>query len=116
MQPFYSAGWDAGNITAASRRISRRPSSDLHLGLIGNRSRRQRYFLQRTGRTRQTRRLVSQLNMLGYQVSLQSVEPPELRRCWIFESDSTEPVTRCRACCLSKSQASLGLTLCTGPQ
>jgi transposase len=32
------------------------------------------YFLQRTGRTRQTRRLVSQLNMLGYQVSLQSVE------------------------------------------
>ncbi|MFF3323088.1 IS110 family transposase [Streptomyces sp. NPDC002889] len=33
------------------------------------------YFLQRTGRTRQTRRLVSQLNMLGYQVSLQSAEP-----------------------------------------
>jgi hypothetical protein len=32
------------------------------------------YFLQRTGRTRQTRRLVSQLNMLGYQVSLQSAE------------------------------------------
>jgi transposase len=32
------------------------------------------YFIQRTGRTRQTRRLVSQLNMLGYQVSLQSVE------------------------------------------
>ncbi|MFI6567244.1 IS110 family transposase [Streptomyces sp. NPDC050534] len=30
------------------------------------------YFLQRTGRARQTRRLVSQLNMLGYQVSLQS--------------------------------------------
>ncbi|WSA72474.1 hypothetical protein OG930_38620 [Streptomyces sp. NBC_01799] len=33
------------------------------------------YFLQRTGRTRQTRRLVSQLNMLGHQVSLQSAEP-----------------------------------------
>ncbi|MCX4762434.1 IS110 family transposase [Streptomyces sp. NBC_01275] len=33
------------------------------------------YFLQRTGRARQTRRLVSQLNMLGYQVSLQSTEP-----------------------------------------
>ncbi|MFE2320370.1 IS110 family transposase [Streptomyces sp. NPDC059441] len=33
------------------------------------------YFLQRTGRARQTRRLVSQLNMLGYQVSLQSAEP-----------------------------------------
>lgn len=32
------------------------------------------YFLQRTGRTRQTRRLVSQLNMLGYQVSLQSTD------------------------------------------
>ncbi|MGW7614067.1 IS110 family transposase [Streptomyces sp. NPDC054766] len=32
------------------------------------------YFLQRTGRTRQTRRLVSRLNMLGYQVSLQSAE------------------------------------------
>lgn len=32
------------------------------------------YFIQRTGRTRQTRRLVSQLNMLGYQVSLQSAE------------------------------------------
>ncbi|MCX4480274.1 IS110 family transposase [Streptomyces cellulosae] len=32
------------------------------------------YFLQRTGRARQTRRLVSQLNMLGYQVSLQSAE------------------------------------------
>jgi len=32
------------------------------------------YFLQRTGRTRQTRRLVSQLNMLGYQVSLQSAD------------------------------------------
>ncbi|MET9817210.1 MULTISPECIES: hypothetical protein [unclassified Streptomyces] len=30
------------------------------------------YFVQRTGRARQTRRLVSQLNMLGYQVSLQS--------------------------------------------
>ncbi|MFE6946627.1 IS110 family RNA-guided transposase [Streptomyces chartreusis] len=30
------------------------------------------YFLQRTGRTRQTRRLVSQHNMLGYQVSLQT--------------------------------------------
>ncbi|WP_369254192.1 hypothetical protein [Streptomyces sp. R35] len=33
------------------------------------------YFLQRTGRARQTRRLVSQLNMLGHQVSLQSAEP-----------------------------------------
>lgn len=33
------------------------------------------YFLQRTGRARQTRRLISQLNMLGYQVSLQSAEP-----------------------------------------
>ncbi|WP_413804555.1 IS110 family transposase [Streptomyces sp. OE57] len=32
------------------------------------------YFIQRTGRARQTRRLVSQLNMLGYQVSLQSTE------------------------------------------
>ncbi|MBT2445179.1 IS110 family transposase [Streptomyces sp. ISL-36] len=32
------------------------------------------YFLQRTGRTRQTRRLVSQLNMLGFQVTLQSTE------------------------------------------
>nr|WP_248843338.1 transposase [Streptomyces virginiae] len=32
------------------------------------------YFIQRTGRTRQIRRLASQLNMLGYQVSLQSVE------------------------------------------
>ncbi|MFI5690016.1 IS110 family transposase [Streptomyces sp. NPDC051636] len=32
------------------------------------------YFVQRTGRARQTRRLVSQLNMLGYQVSLQSAE------------------------------------------
>ncbi|WP_351232098.1 transposase [Streptomyces sp. NPDC002133] len=32
------------------------------------------YFLQRTGRARRTRRLVSRLNMLGYQVSLQSVE------------------------------------------
>ncbi|MEV6012724.1 IS110 family transposase [Streptomyces sp. NPDC051976] len=32
------------------------------------------YFLQRTGRTRQTRRLVSQLNMLGFQVTLQSAE------------------------------------------
>ncbi|MFF3878138.1 IS110 family transposase [Streptomyces sp. NPDC001978] len=32
------------------------------------------YFLQRTGRARQTRRLVSQLNMLGYQVSLQPAE------------------------------------------
>ncbi|MFD7279602.1 IS110 family transposase [Streptomyces sp. NPDC059862] len=32
------------------------------------------YFLQRTGRARQTRRLVSQLNMLGYQVSLQSAD------------------------------------------
>jgi transposase len=32
------------------------------------------YFIQRTGRARQTRRLVSQLNMLGYQVSLQSAE------------------------------------------
>ncbi|WP_062213070.1 IS110 family transposase [Streptomyces sp. NBRC 109706] len=33
------------------------------------------YFIQRTGRARQTRRLVSQLNQLGYQVSLQSTEP-----------------------------------------
>ncbi|MFF2612492.1 IS110 family transposase [Kitasatospora sp. NPDC058046] len=32
------------------------------------------YFLERTGKTRQTRRLVSQLNQLGYQVTLQSVE------------------------------------------
>jgi transposase len=32
------------------------------------------YFVRRTGRARQTRRLVSQLNMLGYQVSLQSAE------------------------------------------
>ncbi|CAM5616291.1 IS110 family transposase ISArsp3 [Streptomyces griseoloalbus] len=32
------------------------------------------YFIERTGRARQTRRLVSQLNMLGYQVSLQSAE------------------------------------------
>jgi transposase len=32
------------------------------------------HFVQRTGRARQTRRLVSQLNMLGYQVSLQSAE------------------------------------------
>ncbi|WP_406726362.1 IS110 family transposase [Streptomyces sp. GD-15H] len=32
------------------------------------------YFVQRTGRARQTRRLVSQLNMLGHQVSLQSAE------------------------------------------
>ncbi|WP_331748027.1 IS110 family transposase (plasmid) [Streptomyces chartreusis] len=32
------------------------------------------YLLQRTGRTRQTWRLVSQLNMLGYQVSLQSAD------------------------------------------
>lgn len=32
------------------------------------------YFIQRTGRTRQTRWLVSQLNMLDYQVSLQSAE------------------------------------------
>ncbi|MGC5562012.1 hypothetical protein ACPYPG_04105 [Streptomyces sp. FR-108] len=32
------------------------------------------YFLQRTGRTRQTRRLVSRLNMLGHQVSLRSAE------------------------------------------
>jgi transposase len=31
-------------------------------------------FLQRTGRTRQTRRLVSQLNMLGFQVTLQSAD------------------------------------------
>ncbi|MFJ7911409.1 IS110 family transposase [Kitasatospora sp. NPDC096204] len=31
------------------------------------------YFLERTGKTRQTRRLVSQLNQLGYQVTLQSV-------------------------------------------
>jgi transposase len=33
------------------------------------------YFIQRTGRARHTRRLVSQLNMLGYQVTLQSAEP-----------------------------------------
>ncbi|MEU1276559.1 IS110 family transposase [Streptomyces sp. NPDC005799] len=32
------------------------------------------YFLERTGRARQTRRLVSQLNQLGYQVTLQTVE------------------------------------------
>ncbi|MFD8000895.1 hypothetical protein ACFV4J_17220 [Streptomyces mirabilis] len=32
------------------------------------------YFLERTGRTRATRRLVSQLNRLGYQVNLQPVE------------------------------------------
>jgi transposase len=32
------------------------------------------YFLERTGRTRQTRRLVSQLNQLGYQVTLQPVQ------------------------------------------
>ena len=32
------------------------------------------YFLQCTGRTRQTRRLVSQLNMLGFQVTLQSAD------------------------------------------
>ncbi|MCX4428812.1 IS110 family transposase [Streptomyces mirabilis] len=32
------------------------------------------YFLHRTGRARQTRRLVSQLNQLGYQVVLQPVE------------------------------------------
>ncbi|MFI8875751.1 hypothetical protein ACIGXX_18150 [Streptomyces sp. NPDC055243] len=32
------------------------------------------YFLERTGKTRATRRLVSQLNQLGYQVSLQPVE------------------------------------------
>lgn len=32
------------------------------------------HFLERTGKTRQTRRLVSQLNQLGYQVTLQSVE------------------------------------------
>jgi transposase len=30
------------------------------------------YFLERTGRARQTRRLVSQLNQLGYQVTLQA--------------------------------------------
>ncbi|MFE7122273.1 IS110 family transposase [Streptomyces sp. NPDC057654] len=30
------------------------------------------YFLERTGRARQTRRLVSQLNQLGYQVTLQT--------------------------------------------
>ena len=32
------------------------------------------YFLQRTGCPRQTRRLVSQLNILGYQVPLRSVD------------------------------------------
>lgn len=32
------------------------------------------YFLHRTGRTRQTRRLVSQLNQLGYQVTLHPAE------------------------------------------
>lgn len=32
------------------------------------------YFLERTGRARQTRRLVSQLNQLGYQVTLQQAE------------------------------------------
>jgi transposase len=31
------------------------------------------YFLERTGKTRQTRRLVSQLNQLGFQVTLQPV-------------------------------------------
>ncbi|WP_330310430.1 MULTISPECIES: hypothetical protein [unclassified Streptomyces] len=30
------------------------------------------YFLERTGRTRRTRRLVSQLNQLGDQVTLQT--------------------------------------------
>ena len=30
------------------------------------------YFIERTGRARQTRRLVSQLNQLGYQVTLQT--------------------------------------------
>jgi transposase len=34
------------------------------------------YFLERTGKTRATRRLVSQLNHLGYQVTLQPVEAP----------------------------------------
>ncbi|MFC8669909.1 transposase [Streptomyces sp. NPDC057199] len=32
------------------------------------------YFLERTGKTRATRRLVSQLNHLGFQVSLQPVQ------------------------------------------
>ncbi|WHM40915.1 IS110 family transposase [Streptomyces sp. BPTC-684] len=32
------------------------------------------YFLERTGKTRATRRLVGQLNQLGYQVSLQPIE------------------------------------------
>jgi transposase len=32
------------------------------------------YFIERTGRARQTRRLVSQLNQLGYQVTLQAEE------------------------------------------
>ncbi|MFC9915935.1 transposase [Streptomyces sp. NPDC127197] len=32
------------------------------------------YFLERTGRARQTRRLVSWLNQLGYQVTLQQME------------------------------------------
>ncbi|WTI42281.1 hypothetical protein OHA51_00805 [Streptomyces sp. NBC_00589] len=32
------------------------------------------YFLERTGKIRATRRLVSQLNHLGFQVTLQSLE------------------------------------------
>ncbi|WP_240121776.1 MULTISPECIES: hypothetical protein [unclassified Streptomyces] len=31
-----------------------------------------RYFIERTGRARKTRRLVSQLNQLGYHVTLQT--------------------------------------------
>lgn len=34
------------------------------------------YFLERTGKTRATRRLISRLNQLGYQVTLQPVEVP----------------------------------------
>ncbi|MEZ0070666.1 transposase [Streptacidiphilus sp. MAP12-20] len=34
------------------------------------------YFLERTGKTRATRRLVSQLNQLGYQVNLQPIGTP----------------------------------------
>lgn len=52
-------------LTSAWHMLTR--DADYH-GLGGD------YFIQRTGRTRQTRRLVSQLNTLGYQVSLQSTE------------------------------------------
>jgi hypothetical protein len=34
------------------------------------------YFLERTGKARATRRLISQLNQLGYQVALQPAETP----------------------------------------